>query len=762
MKPKTFRAFLFLELGRVWNKRNVAVAIIIIASSLFLMNQGIHQYQEELKNQKIFQETEKLKVNEFKSYSQYGGYGFRLMFMPSPLIIYFNNANLFTELNAQIDVGEKLNIYHSLKGKNAFAQKPGRLMDFSGMLLLMGSMIAFFYGFDAFRHREYLRSLVSMFGATKVFIFTWMVRALILSLFFILTFVLSLSLPVIYNISFSPQEWWYLAGYFLVSLLLTMIFFMTIGAIVSTIRIETKKIVKRKSSIIKFIWKFLGTFFKYKFLPGILAWFLTVYIIPAFLNIWITNSTDHMESNYQLELDKLNTVMDFEGEAQKPGKDDLKFGILTKLTKKLEEEKIQTIADLLNWFQTERDKVKIAPNAPLLENIFKEIEQQIFAQDIVQLEKPEDSKLLLVWRAAQKEIHQLANKRNKKALEMLKLFLVERFPRIEEKEKRLEREMTRYVSAHHVLSSCFPSTFYLSLNMEMSSRGYKNLVKFHRFAAGTKKRFIEFYHKERSQEIQFPGRNRGKVTLFLNIDKGENIFHSTSRLPDRMILGFAISIVWNILAIFFCYWLYQRLLFHQKASQANELKNLGPIHLAPGTCHVLSSTPEILNEQLFSLFSGKYQDDVSIIDDGSNPMSERKKRYPFIYYFLPDQMPRDIKVILLISFFLRTRFLEQNHKLELEEKLKNYQIDKQDTFAEITDKHKKGLVLLEILGRMRLEGKILMFYNFAAEMPTEFYNRFFDRIDLLKDKKIPILYMSNDIHVARRIGDYISLRKEET
>ncbi len=46
-------------------------------------------------------------------YTQYGGYGIYLYSMPSPLSIFFNNTNLFTELTAHVDAGEQSNISKS-------------------------------------------------------------------------------------------------------------------------------------------------------------------------------------------------------------------------------------------------------------------------------------------------------------------------------------------------------------------------------------------------------------------------------------------------------------------------------------------------------------------------------------------------------------------------------------------------------------------------------------------------------------------------
>ncbi|NIM17358.1 MAG: hypothetical protein GTO45_35580 [Candidatus Aminicenantes bacterium] len=83
----------------------------------------------------------------------------------------FYNRSHFTELTCRIDSGEKLTIYGLFKGKKIFEEKPGKLLDFSGIILILGSFTALFYGFNAFRHTEYIKSLASMHGHQQIFLY---------------------------------------------------------------------------------------------------------------------------------------------------------------------------------------------------------------------------------------------------------------------------------------------------------------------------------------------------------------------------------------------------------------------------------------------------------------------------------------------------------------------------------------------------------------------------------------------------------------
>jgi hypothetical protein len=131
----TFKAFFFLELKRllVWRKLLPALAFLLF--SIYLVIMGIQQYNDMEKGKEKFRELERKKVEQIVNYDQYGMYGFHLFFMPCPLSTLFFNSSHFTELTCHIDSGEKLNTFSLFKGKKVFEEKPGKLLDFSGIIL---------------------------------------------------------------------------------------------------------------------------------------------------------------------------------------------------------------------------------------------------------------------------------------------------------------------------------------------------------------------------------------------------------------------------------------------------------------------------------------------------------------------------------------------------------------------------------------------------------------------------------------------------
>lgn len=85
---RTFKAFLFLECRRFFSKRNIIIIVVFLALSLYFTSTGIRQYESLQKRKKEFQEVESQKVQNFKIWDQYGGYGLDIMFIPSKLSVF--------------------------------------------------------------------------------------------------------------------------------------------------------------------------------------------------------------------------------------------------------------------------------------------------------------------------------------------------------------------------------------------------------------------------------------------------------------------------------------------------------------------------------------------------------------------------------------------------------------------------------------------------------------------------------------------------
>ena len=88
----TFKAFFILEFKRFFGKRNGVIILLLLLLSLLFIQNGINEYKNILSHKEKFQETEETKVSSYISYRVYGAYGFRMLFVPAPITIFFNKS----------------------------------------------------------------------------------------------------------------------------------------------------------------------------------------------------------------------------------------------------------------------------------------------------------------------------------------------------------------------------------------------------------------------------------------------------------------------------------------------------------------------------------------------------------------------------------------------------------------------------------------------------------------------------------------------
>jgi hypothetical protein len=175
--------------------------------SLYFVQDGIDDYKRVIQNKENFQQVERINIEKFVNYLQYGTYGFRLLFIPSPLNILFANSGVISELTAFVDSGVRLRIYNSFIGKNLYAERSGGFKDFFGFILLLGSLLSLFAGYDSLNHREYLKFMSSMLSYKKVYFSIFWVRVILFNLFFLFTVGCALLLIRVNGISLSTGEY---------------------------------------------------------------------------------------------------------------------------------------------------------------------------------------------------------------------------------------------------------------------------------------------------------------------------------------------------------------------------------------------------------------------------------------------------------------------------------------------------------------------------------------------------------------------------
>ena len=285
----TFRSFFIFELRRFFGKRNIILIFLLLFLSLALTQISISEYKNTLNRKEKFQEIERTKVSQYISYTQYGGYGVRMLFVPAPISLFFMNSCVIPDMTSYVDSGERLKIYNTLKGKNLFDQKKFGFSDFSGIILFFGSLLALFYGYETFNNSDYLKFLSSISTKKHAFYSVLLSRIVMMFLVFLAITGSALLLTII-NGLYIPTNVYFL--YFILSILIFSLFFFSIGTIIGMMRSKIIGITTVLS-----------------------CWFILLYFIPTAINTYIASRSDLLTPVYKLEIDKLKILMDFERKA---------------------------------------------------------------------------------------------------------------------------------------------------------------------------------------------------------------------------------------------------------------------------------------------------------------------------------------------------------------------------------------------------------------------------------------------------------------
>jgi hypothetical protein len=213
-------------------------------------------------------------------------YGLRLLFVPSPFMAFFDGGPVPNLMTAFIDTSERMNIYQPLKSQSAFARFNNLFMNFAGFILLFGSALVLFYGYDSFRRHAWLKFLESKLKSRKELYFYLIAsRIVILLLICLLLGALSVLLFIIRGVSINAcQVLAYSMGFFVL-----LLYFLVIG--------------------------FCGGTAKNQFKGGgtiVVSWFLLAFIIPMLICQWTFSRAAKIESAYNMEERKLKKFMAYE------------------------------------------------------------------------------------------------------------------------------------------------------------------------------------------------------------------------------------------------------------------------------------------------------------------------------------------------------------------------------------------------------------------------------------------------------------------
>ena len=210
-----------LEFFRIFNNKNSIIYLLMLfVVAMCFVNSGVSDYKDFLSGESDFKKYEQDKISRFRTYSQYAGYGFRVLFEPSPLSIFFEKDKLRQFLESNVDVSENSRVIMHVKGKALTVDR--KQMDFAGILFFFGSLYMLYWGAANFKRDKFLKYIV----LKENFLKSIYSRLVLLNLLFGIFFAMGYFLVLARGISFSALERSVFVYYSLFTLLFLTFFYM--------------------------------------------------------------------------------------------------------------------------------------------------------------------------------------------------------------------------------------------------------------------------------------------------------------------------------------------------------------------------------------------------------------------------------------------------------------------------------------------------------------------------------------------------------
>jgi hypothetical protein len=282
-------AFLRFEARRIfYEKKNLVFFGFITLFSAYFVWSGLNDHRQFQAEKEIFVRFEGEKFSQFISYSQYGGFGFRLLYEAPPLSLFFANSSVLQDVESNIDGLEAIKVESSFKGNKLFLKR-GLFKDFAGIPFVFGSLLMLYLGHLALVSPAYLCFMAGRVSLKKLFVLTTAARLFWLNLFF---FLLGAGLFFLAQLGLGgfsrPEKAVFLR--YLLFLVLLLDFIYLLGQLTALV-VRLRKVF--------FLWFFI-------------VWFVCVFLLPEINRISVINMSQSLELAEKVNLEKFRNLMALE------------------------------------------------------------------------------------------------------------------------------------------------------------------------------------------------------------------------------------------------------------------------------------------------------------------------------------------------------------------------------------------------------------------------------------------------------------------
>jgi hypothetical protein len=329
-------------------------------------------------------------------------------------------------------------------------------------------------------------------------------------------------------------------------------------------------------------------------------------------------------------------------------------------------------------------------------------------------------------------------------------YLNSEFNKLHDLERGMLNEMRENLSHFQWVSIFSPTTNYLCVVNEISSRGYENLLDFYKYAQELKSNFA----RNIITKVYFA--NRSQVESFIKDD--ENVYYAASSLPRTFAVGVLATLVYIVLLTWVTYIRYRGILFYVPA-RAVDSRRHPDLRFVKGQYRIFSIESNLFLNRLYNLFAGYispgglrllkkkpewsgpkiYVDDVDI--------SSHNIADSFLYLCSPDSLPGDIKAGDFFEFITRLTYFSG------EEKTKLYKRLKLNTFRKkrISQLKKQEKAELQLSLTQMHDVDIYLIYDIVRGMTRIFTVQFKDRMHELSVAGKLVLYLTTDTIISEEI-----------
>ncbi len=308
------------------------------------------------------------------------------------------------------------------------------------------------------------------------------------------------------------------------------------------------------------------------------------------------------------------------------------------------------------------------------------------------------------------------------------------FKKMQQMEEKLIAEMQRNVSLFQGLSTFFPTTAYISINHELSSQGYENLLEFNRIVKKIKEEFFDFY----MDKVFFS--NYSEVESFLKND--QNVYKAQPRIPGFFVRAVLITLAWLIVLTAISYYKHNKMMFllEKKDDQYRE----PDLDLRSNSIRMWNVTGNRFKNQLFGLLSGRsrefkrkgYKFKVSL--DGRD-LTAGGPQENFLFLLNLRNMP-DIKIKLFLSLAMDCLKVPAQKREEIFAAY-NLKALGSKTFGQL-DIIDLGKIYLALLDMKKF--KVYLVNDVARGMTVDFAIELKDKLDNLWDEGALVLFLTTD------------------